>query len=103
MKLVVSHDGVEGTVHYDSLGKEVWVSHPDPKVRKVLNHFFTSKRDYSVSTQKPHPHVVGEDIKVSARAIDNHSFMLQGASELRAHTGIKVHWDNDTTIITKEV
>lgn len=94
MRLIISHDGKKGEVHYDSLGKEVWVSHPDSTVRKVANHFFKSKRAYSIATERVNENHIGQDLRVYGRGVDNHSYMLQAASELRAHTGIKVHWDD---------
>ena len=99
MNLVISHDGVEGTVKYDSLGKEVWVAHPDPTVRKVAHHIFNSVREYSGATKEKSPNIIGDDVKILGRAIESKDFMLQCASELRAHTGIKVHWEHDKTSI----
>jgi hypothetical protein len=93
MKVVFEHNGKEGMLQYDEHGHQVMVSHPDKKVRDVVRVYLNKERDFVMSGENPGG-IVGNRTLVSGRALDDPHLFGMAMSEMRAHTGISVKWDD---------
>lgn len=93
MKVVFEHGGKEGMLHYSEGDQQVVVSHPDKKTRDLVHLYLNKERDFAVAGPVPEG-CRGNRMRMVARGVDDSGTMDMALSEMKAHIGAHVKWDD---------
>lgn len=91
MKINIHHEGKEGWVHYDPLGEEVMVTHPNAEVRNTVNHYLTNAKTFTMPASEHR----GSFMNIQAKPVDSTDFMNMALTEMYHTTGVHVNWGHE--------
>lgn len=91
MKVAILHEDQYGWVYYDSLNKEVMVSHPNRAVRNTVRHYLNNARPFMFPSSN-NLEELGNRIAVEVVPTDNQGYLELALSEMFSNTGVRVDW-----------
>ncbi len=88
---------IRGSIEYDEKTKEVTVSFPDPKKRKQIKAYLTTKQEFWEPVEVPEELGIVTDYVdvVNIKPIENLGFFLRALNQIWGHTGVWIHWNTE--------
>lgn len=96
MKVAIHHKDDYGWVEYDSVSKEVMVTHSNEAVKNTVSHYLGEERDITVPIGDEKS--LGDRSIVSIKPLENQSNLEIALTEMYHATGVHVDWGKNDDI-----
>lgn len=91
MKIAIHHGGEHGFVQYDSMNKEVMVTHSNDAVSNTVRHYLSQTRRMTVPASND-PNKIGDRELIDIQPLDSVSNLEMALCEMYHATGVHVSW-----------